>query len=123
MDLAGVGEDAEALLGGGKAQRLVQADEAYALGALPAPDEGGGELQGAVSSQRVDGENAQGAGTNLFGGLDLESARPQVIDQPPCSLEASLGKVFPALGCGEGLDAVEDGPPPEGHFRVTLEER
>jgi hypothetical protein len=122
VDFAGVGKDAESLLGGGEAQRLVQADEAHPLSVLPAPDEGGGELQGAVGSQRVDGEDAQGAGAHLFGGLDLEGASPQVVDQPARPLEAGLGEAVPPLGRGQGFNAVEDRPPPEGQLRVAFEE-
>jgi len=76
VDLARIGKDAKALLGGGEAQGIVQADEAHALGVLAAPHEGGGELKGAVGSQRVDGEDAEGAGAHLFGRLDLERASP-----------------------------------------------
>ena len=123
VDLVGVGEDAEAFEGGGEAERALERDETDAVGALPAPDQGGGQLQGGAGAQLVDGEDAQGAGAQLVGGLDLEGAGAQVIDHRPGVLEIGGGDPLLPLGGEQGLTALQGRAPPEGHVGVPLEER
>src|ERR1700680_1850553 len=79
VDLLSVRQDLEALARRGAAQAIVQADEADAAHTLLAPDQGGGELQGIARTQWMDGQEPQGAGAHLFGRLDLEGARAQVV--------------------------------------------
>ena len=121
MDLAGVGENAEALLGGGEAQRLVQADEADTLGVFAAPYERGSQLQRAAGPQRVDGEDAEGARAHFFGRLNLEAASPELLDENPRGREFGLGNELAPLQIRQGLDALQDGAPPEGDVRISLE--
>src|SRR5436305_3749330 len=126
VDLAGIGKDAESFQRGGEAERRMEGDEAGPLRALAAPDQGGGQLQGLGGPQRMDGrmdgEQAQGAGSQLLGGLDLEAPLSQMVEHPPGLLEVGRGDRLPALGGEQGLPPVEGCPPPEGHLRIALQE-
>ena len=90
----------------------MEGDEAGAVGALAAPDQGGGQLQGARRPAAVmDGKDAQGAGAQLLGGLDLEGPRPQVVEHRPGLLEVGGGDPLPPLGGEQGLASTRGAPP------------
>ena len=123
VDLVGIRQDAKPLEGGGEPERRLEGDEADAVGALPAPDQGGGQLQGPGGSQSMDGEDAQGPGPHLFGGLDLEGPSPQVVEHRAGLLKIGGGDPLPPLRGEQGLNALEGSAPPAGKFRVPLQER
>ena len=120
MHLVGVGKHTEAFEGGGEAEGGVEGDEGDAVGAFAAPDQGGGELEGGGGLEDVDGENAQGAGAHLLGGLHLEGPGAQVVDHRAGLLEVGGGDPLLAVGGEEGLAAFERRSPPEGDLRVAL---